>query len=139
MEGSLSIGFIMAMYFSTNGIHSLIEGIQSNAAYHRIPLMDQTTPHFHFLVFILSLLVIVAIVLITLGPVALSFLVKHGMLRVSFSYYLIIAGKWIVSSALLFFAFSFLYYGACGPIEIPFYFGGQHLINCTNRDGIRRL
>jgi membrane protein len=32
------------------------------------------------------------------------------MLRDSFSYYLIIAGKWIISSAMLFFAFSFLYY-----------------------------
>ena len=108
--GLLSIGFIMAMYFSTNGIHSLIEAF--NQTRHTIESRSWIRQRLIsiFLVFILSSLVIVAIVLITLGPVALSFLVKHGMLRVSFSYYLIIAGKWIVSSALLFFAFSFLYY-----------------------------
>jgi membrane protein len=32
------------------------------------------------------------------------------MLQDRFSYYLIIAGKWIISTAMLFFAFSFLYY-----------------------------
>ena len=108
--GLLSIGFIMAMYFSTNGIHSLIEAF--NQTRHTIETRSWIRQRLIsiILVFILSLLVIVAIVLITLGPVALAFLVKHGMLRVSFSYYLIIAGKWIVSSALLFFAFSFLYY-----------------------------
>jgi membrane protein len=108
--GLLSLGFIMAMYFSTNGIHSLIESF--NQTRHTI----ETRSWFRqrmisiVLVFILSLLVIIAIALITLGPVALEFLVKHNMLRDTFSYYLLIAGKWIVSTALLFFAFSFLYY-----------------------------
>jgi membrane protein len=58
------------------------------------------------------MLVIIAIALITLGPVALDFLVEHRMLRDSFSYYLLIAVKWLVSAGLLFFAFSFLYYMA---------------------------
>jgi membrane protein len=108
--GLLSLGFVMAIYFSTNGIHSLI------VAFNQSRHTTETRSWFKqrlisiVLVFILSLLVIIAIVLITLGPVALDFLVKHNMLRDSFSYYLIIAGKWIVSSAMLFFAFSFLYY-----------------------------
>jgi membrane protein len=108
--GLLSIGFIMAMYFSTNGIHSLIESF--NQTRHTLETRSWIKQRLIsiVLVFILSLLLIVAIVLIALGPVVLDFLVQHNMLRVSFSYYLIIAGKWIVSSALLFFAFSFLYY-----------------------------
>jgi membrane protein len=108
--GLLSIGFVMAMYFSTNGIHSLI--VAFNQSRHTIETRSWIKQRLIsvVLVFILSLLVIIAIVLITLGPVALDFLVKHNMLRDSFSYYLIIAGKWIVSSAMLFFAFSFLYY-----------------------------
>jgi len=110
--GLLSIGFIMAMYFSTNGIHSLI--VAFNQTRHTVETRSWVKQRLIsiLLVFILSSLVIVAIVLITLGPVALDFLVKHNMLRDSFSYYLIIAGKWIVSSAMLFFAFSFLYYVA---------------------------
>jgi membrane protein len=108
--GLLSIGFIMAMYFATNGIHSLIEAF--NQTRHTLETRSWIKQRLIsiVLVFILSLLVIIAIVLITLGPVALDFLVKHNMLRVSFSYYLLIAVKWMVSSALLFFAFSFLYY-----------------------------
>ncbi len=108
--GLLSLGFIMALYFSTNGIHSLIMAF--NQTRHTIETRSWIKQRLIsiVLVFILSLLVIIAIVLITLGPVALDFLVKHGMLRDSFSYYLIIVGKWIISSAMLFFAFSFLYY-----------------------------
>lgn len=108
--GLLSLGFIMAMYFSTNGIHSLIEAF--NQTRHTIETRSWVLQRLIsiVLVFILSLLVIIAIVLITLGPVALDFLVKHRMLLDSFSYYLLITLKWIISSALLFFAFSFLYY-----------------------------
>ncbi len=108
--GLLSLGFIMAMYFSTNGIHSLIEAF--NQTRHTLETRSWIKQRMIsiVLVFILSLLVIIAIILITLGPVALDFLVKHNMLRDTFSYYLLIAGKWIIASALLFFAFSFLYY-----------------------------
>jgi membrane protein len=109
-SGLLSLGFVMALYFSTNGIHSLI--IAFNQSRHTLETRSWIKQRLIsiILVFILSLLVIIAIVLISLGPLALDFLVKHNMLRDSFSYYLIIAGKWIVSSAMLFFAFSFLYY-----------------------------
>ncbi len=108
--GLLSLGFIMAIYFSTNGIHSLI--VAFNQTRHTIETRSWIRQRFIsvVLVLILSLLVIIAIVLITLGPLALDFLVKHNMLRVSFVYYLIITGKWLISSAMLFFAFSFLYY-----------------------------
>jgi membrane protein len=108
--GLLSLGFIMAMYFSTNGIHSLIEAF--NQTRHTLETRSWIKQRLIsiVLVFILTSLVVIAIVLITLGPIALDFLVKHNMLRDSFSYYLLIAVKWIVSSALLFFAFSFLYY-----------------------------
>ena len=108
--GLLSVGFIMAVYFATNGIHSLIEAF--NQTRHTIETRSWLKQRLIslVLVFILSSLVILAIVLITLGPVAIQFLVKHDMLHDSFSYYLLVAGKWIISTAMLFFAFSFLYY-----------------------------
>lgn len=108
--GLLSLGFVMAMYFSTNGIHSLIVAFNQSRHTKETRSWIKQRLISIVLVFILSLLVIIAIVLITLGPVALDFLVTHNMLRDSFTYYLLIAGKWIISSALLFFAFSFLYY-----------------------------
>lgn len=108
--GLLSLGFVLAMYFATNGIHSLIEAF--NQTRHTLETRSWIKQRLIsiVLVFILSMLLIIAIVLITLGPVALDFLIKHNMLRVSFGYYLLIAVKWLVSLALLFFAFSFLYY-----------------------------
>ena len=108
--GLLSLGFIMAVYFSTNGIHSLI--VAFNQSRHTVETRSWIKQRLIsiVLVLILSLLIIIAIVLITLGPVALDFLVRHNMLRDSFTIYVILAGKWIVSSTLLFCAFSFLYY-----------------------------
>lgn len=108
--GLLSLGFVMALYFSTNGIHSLI--VAFNQSRHTLETRSWIKQRLIavVLVVILSLLIIIAIVLITLGPIALDFLVKHDMLRDSFTYYLILAGKWIISSAMLFFAFSFLYF-----------------------------
>lgn len=108
--GLLSVGFILAMYFSTNGIHSLIE------AFNQSKHTTETRGWFKqrmisiLLVFILSMLVVIAILLLTLGPLFLNFLIKYDLLRDNFSYFLLVAGKWIISSALLFFAFSFLYY-----------------------------
>jgi membrane protein len=108
--GLLSLGFVMALYFSTNGIHSLI--VAFNQSRHTVETRSWIKQRLIavVLVVILSLLIIIAIVLITLGPAALDFLVKHNMLRDSFTYYLLLSGKWIISSAMLFFAFSFLYY-----------------------------
>ncbi len=108
--GLLSIGFIMAMYFSTNGIHSLIESFNQTKhsietrSWYRIRLISI------LLVFILSTLVVMAIALITIGPLAIDFLLREGIIRDDFGYYLILTGKWLVTLAMLFFAFSFLYY-----------------------------
>lgn len=107
--GLLSMGFLLALYFSTNGIHSLI--ISFNQTYHAVEdrswIMQRIISF--LLVIILSVLLILAIALLTIGPLALDWLVQHDLLRGS-GYYFILAGKWLVTLALLFFAYSFLYY-----------------------------
>jgi membrane protein len=108
-SGLLSMGFILALYFSTNGIHSLI--ISFNQSYHTVEnrswIMQRLVSI--LLVIILSVLLIISIAMLTIGPLVLDWLVQHDLLRGS-GYYLILAGKWLVTLALLFFAFSFLYY-----------------------------
>lgn len=108
--GLLSLGFIMAMYFSTNGIHSLIQSF--NQTHHSIETRNWALIRLVsiLLVFILSLLVVLAIMLITIGPVIIDFLAKEHIIHDALGYYLISAVKWIISLTLLFFAFSFLYY-----------------------------
>jgi membrane protein len=108
--GLLSIGFILAMYFSTNGINSLIESF--NQTYHTIETRSAFKQRLVsiLLVVILSVLVIVAIVLMIVGPIILEFLVSRDIFRNDFTLRLIILGKWVIVVALFFFAFSFLYY-----------------------------
>jgi membrane protein len=108
--GLLSVGFILAMYFSTNGINSLIESF--NQTYHTIETRSPFKQRLIsiLLVLILSVLVIVAIVLMIVGPVVLEFLAQRDILHNNYTIRLIIIGKWVVVVALFFFAFSFLYY-----------------------------
>lgn len=108
--GLLSIGFILAMYFSTNGINSLIESF--NQTYHTIDTRSAYKQRLIsiLLVLILSVLVIIAITLIIVGPLVLEFLASKNILRDRFTLQMIIFGKWIVVVALFFFVFSFLYY-----------------------------
>ncbi len=108
--GLLSVGFIMALYFSTNGIHSLIEAF--NQTHHSIETRNWMLIRLIsiLLVIIISTLLVMAIVLITIGPVVIDFLEAKNIITDNFVYYLIFIGKWLITLAMLFFAFSFLYY-----------------------------
>jgi len=106
----LSIGFVLAMYFATNSINSLIEAF--NHTYHAIDTRSVFRQRMVsiVLVLILSFLVILAIALITFGPVVLNWLKAHNLLTDGLTIFMISAGKWLIALGLLFFAFSFLYY-----------------------------
>lgn len=108
--GVLSIGFLMALYFSTNGVTSLMEAF--NHTYHTIETRSAVKQRLVAigLVILISVLVIIAIALITIGPLVLSWLQEHSLLTDSLTLFMISAGKWVVILALLFFAFSFLFY-----------------------------
>lgn len=110
--GLLSLGFLLAMFFATNTVHSLIDAF--NKTYYTV----ETRSGFRqrmvsvLLVFILSFLVILAISLITFGPVALRWVERIGLLTDWLTLQLIGIAKWIVIFTLLFSAFSVLYYFA---------------------------
>jgi membrane protein len=106
----LSLGFILSLYFSTNGLNSLMEAF--NNTYHTI----ETRSIFRqrlisaLLVFILSILLIIAIGLMTVGPVILSLIFPEKILQSSFYSFFIWLLTWLVILATLFFAISFIYY-----------------------------
>jgi membrane protein len=105
-SGLLSIGFISALYFSTNGFNSLITAF--NATYHEI----ETRTAFQqriislLLVIISTLLLIIAIALILLSEIALNKIFQQGQ----FSYYLLLSGRWLILFALFYCLISFTYY-----------------------------
>lgn len=110
--GLLSIGFIMALYFTTNGFMTMMRGF--NSSYH---VVESRTPFQQrkvavVLTFILSTLVIIATTLIIFSEFATKYLVTHSILKSKTQVFLIMFGKWTVVLALFFFAISFLYYYA---------------------------
>jgi len=110
--GLHSLGFLLAMYFATNSVNSLIDAF--NKTYYTLETRTAFKQRMIsiFLVFVLAILVILAISLITIGPIAITWIEDLGILTDWLTLNLIRAAKWIITFALLFFAFSVLYYFA---------------------------
>ncbi|MBK5284253.1 MAG: YihY/virulence factor BrkB family protein [Bacteroidia bacterium] len=108
--GLLSLGFVMAIYFTTNGINALIIGF--NKSYH----VKETRTGFRqrmasvILTAILSMLIILAIVILTTSEAATHYLVTASIIKSKGQIILLYMGKWLVIAALFLFAISFLYY-----------------------------
>ena len=107
--GLLSIGFILALYFSTNGINSLIEAF--NASYHiseNRPIIQQRLLSLG-LTLILSFMLIIAIGLIIFGKLTLGYLTNFDIIS-NLAADLILFGKWFAIFLMLFFGISILFH-----------------------------
>ncbi len=109
-SGLLSVGFIVALYFSTNGVHAMMDAF--NKTYHTVETRPPMVQRLYsiMITIILSVLTFIAILLIIFGEKTLSFFESRGFIKEAFTYYLLIASQWVVIIALIFFAISFLYY-----------------------------
>ncbi|REK47696.1 MAG: YihY/virulence factor BrkB family protein [Bacteroidetes bacterium] len=110
--GLLSIGFLLALYFTTNGFMTMIRSF--NSSYH---IFESRTPWQQrkvavVLTFILSVLVIAATAMIIFGESATRYLVAHHILKTKTQVLLLLFSRWVIVMALFFFAISFLYYYA---------------------------
>ena len=111
-SGLLSIGFLFALYFTSNGFMALMKGF--NSSYH---ISEKRSPSKRrmasvVLTFILSTLLILAIVLIIFGEFAIKYLVAKQILRTKTQIWLLLIGKWTIVLVLFLMAISFLYYYA---------------------------
>jgi membrane protein len=110
--GLLSLGFVMALVFSTNGLASMMSAFDATVhSINRRSWLSQRLAAI-FLLLILSVLLTIAVALITGGQIAISYLKENEIIRDSFTVFLLNFGKWVVIVLLLFFANSFLYYMA---------------------------
>ncbi len=112
--GLLSVGFILALYFSTNGINSLIEAF--NASYHireSRPLIKQRLLSLG-LTLLLSAMLIIAISSIIFGKVAVNYLTEFELISDNAGE-LILYGKWLSLLLMLFFGISILFH--LGPAQ----------------------
>ncbi|MFA5588682.1 MAG: YihY/virulence factor BrkB family protein, partial [Mariniphaga sp.] len=110
--GLLSFGFAAALIFSTNGLASMMTAF--DATIHSIDRKSWLSQRLTaiFLLIILSVLLTLAVALLTGGQMALSYLQEHQILKDSFTLHVLNFGRWVVIIMLLFFAYSFLYYMA---------------------------
>jgi len=108
--GLLSFGFIFALYLATDGMHSVISAfnlsIHANESrnFFKIRLISVT------LILIITLLLVLSIALIVFSEIAFTYLVNHKLVNDTLIVYSLVAGKWIITLALFFFAFSFIYW-----------------------------
>ncbi|MEI6576076.1 MAG: YihY/virulence factor BrkB family protein [Bacteroidota bacterium] len=126
--GLVSIGFLMAGYFSTNGIRSVIEAfnISIHAKENRTVFRQRLASI--FLVILLAVLTLTAITLITAGKGILQFLVHKKLLVAWIYYYLLLAGNWVVIISLIYFGISFIYYFApARQMRFRFFSAGSSL------------
>jgi len=108
----LSIGFLAALFFSTNGISALIAAFNASAnAFENRKWLSMRLIAI-LLVIILFLLLTLATGLIIFGQTLLKFLVSHGIIQTGFSQVLFISGQWLIILAFILFSLSFLYYYA---------------------------
>ncbi|MCY1720262.1 YihY/virulence factor BrkB family protein [Prolixibacteraceae bacterium Z1-6] len=108
----LSIGFFMALIFSTNGLASMMSAFDATIhSIHRRTWLSQRLTALNLLL-ILSVLLTVAIALMTGGQELIKYLDRIEIIRDKFLVHILTIGKWIVTISLFFFAYSFLYYMA---------------------------
>lgn len=108
--GLLSLGFFMALIFSTSGFASMMSAFDASLhSFERRTWLGQRLIAL-LLLAILSVLIAVAIALITYGQHFINYLVETGYLKDHFTFYMLTFGKWVVILLLFFMANSFLYY-----------------------------
>jgi|SRR5271157_502409 len=108
--GLLSLGFILSLYFGTNGINSLM--VAFNNTFHTIETRSAIKQQIvsAFLVVIITFLLILSIGMITFGTWFLTILLPVELTRSPVFFTAILFLKWLIILATLFFAISFIYY-----------------------------
>ena len=107
--GLLSIGFVLALYFATNGINSLIEAF--NASYHirEVRSIIQQRILSLGLTLLLSIILIIAISSIIFGKSAINHLTEYELISNNAGK-LILYGKWFIILLILFIGISILFH-----------------------------
>jgi membrane protein len=108
--GLLSFGFVLSLYYSTNGIIAMMTAFNYSYSSPETRSKWQKRSIALGLFAILSTMVLAAISLIIFSETAIKMLIEYRLLKGIFSVILIRIVVWIIILFLFFFAYSFLYY-----------------------------
>ncbi len=114
--GLLSVTFILALVFATNGFDSIIDAF--NHTYHTIETRSWIKQKLisTLLFLIISVIIIISIILLTTGTLFLTFLMDKHILTSRLMYFALEITKWVLLIAMFFFTISFIYY--LGPARV---------------------
>ena len=113
--GLLSLGFVLAFYFASNGFLGVI--VAFNSTSHIIETRKLFQQYFIsiILMIIISILIFASTSLMLIGSRVLNYLVIREILNGDFVIFALKFGKWIVILLMIFFSISFMYF--LGPAK----------------------
>ncbi len=132
-SGLLSFGFILAIWFASNGMLSMMKGFEKEhlQTFRRRTGLEKRLIAIQ-LTFLIGLVLVGAVVFVILGNTILDFVfqyIKADLL----TRLLVFAFRWIVVLALFYAGFSTIYrYGAATRRPIPFFNPGSLLATCLS-------
>lgn len=126
--GLLSFGFLLALFYATNGTTSLIQ------SFNALSFADENRPIWRvqllslMLTLLLVVLLVAAIVAVLMATFMLDWLIDRGLISAEINRSLITLGKWLVVYLVILFSTASLYY--FGPIRLirPSFFSPGALV-----------
>ncbi len=111
-SGLLSLSFILALVFSTNGTSAMIESF--NATYHAIETRSLIKVRLMalYFVFLISIILIVSMVVIIISSDVLQFLLDRGWIEDTITIGVINIAKYVIIVGMVYFTISIIYYYA---------------------------
>lgn len=108
--GLLSFGFLAALFFSHNGVSSLIDAF--NATYHAIDTRSFVEQHIiaFLLTIFLPFIVILGVALMFFSEHLLNLLLGWGLIKLKSIMTILLFGKWILVVVVFFIGISLVYY-----------------------------
>lgn len=108
--GLLSLVFVMAVYFATNGIDAILEGF--GQSYHELDLWPWWKQKVNalFLMTSMSLLIFMAMGLLGFGKLAITILTQNGFITSQVTIFWLTALRWLIIVFFMFISISVLYY-----------------------------
>lgn len=109
-SGLLSLGFLMAIYFATNGVDAILEGF--NQSYHRIKTWPWWKQKFYafLLMLVISFLGFISMLFLTSGKLIINTLGKYELITGNVTIVLLLVTQWIVVIGVMLLTVSILYY-----------------------------
>ncbi|MBL4585544.1 MAG: YihY/virulence factor BrkB family protein [Flavobacteriales bacterium] len=126
--GLLSVTVISALYFSTNGVSTLIDSF--NTTYHTIESRPYLIQRVYALLItvILAVFTLIGVGLIIFGQMGMEFISQQGWIEDGLARFSLNVGRWIIIVALIFFAISVLYFfGPAKQTKWRFFSAGSSL------------